>query len=235
MPNLGTSVTEAARAVLLAAPLWLARYRGQAWPLGPHHRLYITYGLALPAVLAWLWLFSLPLALTGRWALPYIPILNPLELAALMLLFTLYRHWRAGGLIAADLFGQARGYAALFPLALLAWLTVALARAAHHWQGVPYLPGALWDSALLQALVSVAWTAFALAAMVLASIHHARMAWFSGLALLTTVGAKLLLVDLANVSGLLRVLSLLGIGLLVLGAGYLAPVPPKEEADEGDR
>ena len=98
---------------------------------------------------------------------------------------------------------------------------------------MPYLPDHLWDSALLQALVSVAWTAFALAAMVLASRRHARMAWFGGLALLTVVGAKLLLVDLANVSGLLRVLSLLGIGLLVLGAGYLAPVPPKRAAGEG--
>jgi len=168
------------------------------------------------------------MTLTGRWALPYVPLLNPLEVAAMLLLWALCRHRRSIGRI-----GHAQGYAALFPLAMLAWLTAILARVVHHWQGVPYLPGYLWDSALLQALVSVAWTAFALAAMVRASKHHARMAWFGGLALLTAVGAKLLLVDLANVSGLLRVLSLLGVGLLVLGAGYLAPVPPRKEAGEG--
>jgi len=54
IPDLGNAIPEAARAVLLAAPLLVAGYRGPAWPLGPHRRLYHTYGLALPALLAWL-------------------------------------------------------------------------------------------------------------------------------------------------------------------------------------
>lgn len=228
VPGMGSAFPEAARATLLAVPLMLAGNRNQAWPLAPHRRLYESYGLALPALLAWLWLFTLPITLSGDWALPYVPLLNPLELSAALLLLALHRHWRATGCI-----GRAQGYAVLFPLALLSWLTAILARSVHHWQAVPYQFHDLWQSAVLQALVSVAWTAFALAAMVLASKRHARIAWFGGLALLSVVGAKLLLVDLANVSGLLRVLSLLGIGLLVLGAGYLAPVPPKQDAQEG--
>lgn len=221
-PALGDSLAEAARAALLAAPLLLAAYRGDRWPLGAHRRLYLIQGLALPVALAWLWLFSWHLALTGGWVLPFVPLFNPLELAALFLLWALHRHWRELGST-----GHGYGYPALFPLALLFWLTNGLARAVHHLDGVPYLPDDLWHSALFQALVSLAWTAFALAAMVLASKRHARPVWFGGLALLFVVGVKLLLVDLANVGGLLRVMSLLGIGLLILGAGYLAPVPPR--------
>lgn len=237
IPALGFSLPEALRGLGLALPLLLVLRLEGVWPLAPHRPLYLRQALALPVLLTWVWLFTWPVPQTGAWSLPYVPVLNPLEGAALLLLWVLHRHWRA-----ADRFGLERGagegvaagvvagYGALFPLALLAWLTMALARGVHHYGGVPYLLDPLWHSALLQALVSLAWTAFALAAMVLASRRHIRVIWFGGLALLSVVGLKLLLVDLANVSGLLRVLSLMGVGLLVLGAGYLAPVPPRKAA-----
>lgn len=229
IPALGLSLPEALRGVGLALPLLLVTRLEGVWPLAPHRPLYLRQALALPVLLAWVWLFTWPVPQTGAWALPYVPVLNPLEGAALFLLWALYRHWRA-----ANCFGLAQGvgagYGALFPLALLAWLTLGLARGVHHYGGVPYVLEHLWHSALFQALASLAWTAFALAAMVLASRRHIRAVWFGGLALLCVVGLKLLLVDLANVSGLLRVLSLMGVGLLVLGAGYLAPVPPRKAA-----
>lgn len=223
LPEPGASLPEALRGLLLALPILLVLRPVAVWPLSSHRTLYLGPVLGLPVLLAWAWLALGPIAHTGAWALPYLPVLNPLELAGLLLLWGLYRHWQAAGR-----FGQELGYAALFPLALLAWLTLALARAVHHWGGVPYLAGALWHSGLFQAVVSFAWTAFALAVLVLASRHQRRLAWFAGLGLLSVVGLKLLLVDLANVGGLLRVLSLTGIGALVLGAGYLAPVPPRK-------
>lgn len=226
LPALGGSLAEALRGLWLAAPLLLVLLRGAAWPFVQHRDLYLRHGLALPVLTAWAWLLSWPVAQTGGWALPYMPLLNPLELSALLLLWTLHRHWLTAGRPWLE-----HGYPALFPLTLLLWLSGSLARCVHHWAGVPYLPGALWHSDLLQALLSFAWTAFALFGMVLASRRRLRTAWFAGLALLSVVGLKLLLVDLANVSGLLRVLSLMGIGLLVLGAGYLAPVPPRKQED----
>lgn len=229
-PSLGQSMPETLRALVLAIALLVVPRAGPAWPFGPHRKLFLERGLALPALLAWLWLLAVPFGLTGSWALPYVPLLNPLEATALLLVWALYGHWRAAGR-----FGQEWGYPALFGLGLLSWLSQMLARTVHHWAGVPFLADALWHSALLQALLSLSWTAFALIVMVAASRRQVRLAWFGGLGLLLLVCLKLIGVDLANVSGILRVLSLLGVGLLVLGAGYLAPVPPKlaAEPEEG--
>ncbi|MDD5365513.1 MAG: DUF2339 domain-containing protein [Gallionellaceae bacterium] len=222
IPALGSSIPEAVRALVLAATLLSISRAGPGWPFGPHREIYLKAGLGLTVLLAWLWLFSAPIGLTGAWALPYVPLLNPLEAAALLLLWALYRHWHAAGR-----FWLARGYPALFGLALLFWLSQMLARIVHHWGSVPFLAHDLWQSALLQALLSLGWTAFGLVVMVAASRRQVRPAWFAGLGLLLLVCVKLVGVDLANVSGMLRVLSLIGVGLLVLGAGYLAPVPPR--------
>ncbi|QIK38025.1 DUF2339 domain-containing protein [Caldichromatium japonicum] len=220
----GAALPEALRSLLLAAPLWLVLGQRPRWPFAEHRTLYLGHGLTLPVLLAWVWLLSWPLALSGGWALPYLPLLNPLELAALVLLYTLYRHWRALGRP-----WQAAGYPVLFPLTLWVWLTAALARTVHHWIGVPYRAPALWQTDLLQTLVSIVWTAFALVILVIASRRRQRAVWFGGLMLLCLVGLKLLIVDLAELSGLWRALSLMGVGLLVLGAGYLAPAPPKQQ------
>jgi len=230
-PALGPSVAEALRALALAAAVAVVLRGEPDWPFGRHRAGLLRAGLALPIVLAWLWLFASPIGVSGAWALPYVPLLNPLEGAALALVWALYRHWHAAGR-----FGTALGYPALFGLALLYWFSQALARSVHHWAGVPYLRETLWHSALLQALLSLGWTAAALVVMVLASRRLVRPAWFAGLGLLLVVCAKLVVVDLANVDGMLRVLSLIGVGLLVLGAGYLAPVPPRAGAvvNQGD-
>jgi uncharacterized membrane protein len=221
-PALGYAIPEALRALVLAAALLLIPRTGLGWPFNTHRETYFKIGLILPALLGWLWLFSTATSLTGSWALPYVPVLNPLDASALLLIWSLYSHWRATGY-----FAMKSGYPALFGLALLLWLSLILARVVHHWAGVPFLPDMLWHSALLQALLSLGWTAFALVVMVAASRRQVRLAWFAGLGLLLLVCVKLVGVDLANVSGMLRVLSLIGVGLLVLGAGYLAPVPPR--------
>jgi len=48
-----------------------------------------------------------------------------------------------------------------------------------------------------------------------------------GAALLALVVAKLFLVDLAQVGTVERIVSFIGVGLLLLLIGYLAPVPPR--------
>jgi uncharacterized membrane protein len=58
-----------------------------------------------------------------------------------------------------------------------------------------------------------------------------RAVWLVGAALMVVVVAKLFLVDLGNTGTLARVVSFLGVGLLLLVVGYFAPVPPRAEAD----
>ena len=59
-----------------------------------------------------------------------------------------------------------------------------------------------------------------------------RAAWLAGGALLLVVVAKLFVVDLSNVGTIARIVSFIGVGVLMLVVGYFSPVPPKvrEEA-----
>jgi uncharacterized membrane protein len=65
--------------------------------------------------------------------------------------------------------------------------------------------------------------------MVVAHRRRYRGAWVAGAALLAIVVAKLFFVDLSQVGGVERIVSFIGVGVLLLVVGYLAPVPPRHE------
>lgn len=206
--------------------------RRKLWPVAGLEPLY---QLAAPAPLAAglaVGLALLNIHFSGTWlngsgALAYLPILNPLDIISLLSLASLWRLWttdawtrRTGNL----------GLATLSGLGLL-WLTALWARIAHHYLGVEFTGTALQHSAIFQAGVSLLWTAAAIAAMLLGSRRHLRQTWYAGIALLGIVGAKLLFVDLGQASLAIRTATLLGMGGLILIAGYFAPVPPRNETD----
>jgi uncharacterized membrane protein len=51
--------------------------------------------------------------------------------------------------------------------------------------------------------------------------------WLIGAALIALVVAKLIFVELSNRGGLARIVSFIGVGVLLLVVGYFAPLPPK--------
>ena len=53
---------------------------------------------------------------------------------------------------------------------------------------------------------------------------------WGGAVLMAVVVAKLFLVDLSGAGTVERIVSFIGVGVLMLVIGYLSPVPPKEEA-----
>jgi uncharacterized membrane protein len=63
--------------------------------------------------------------------------------------------------------------------------------------------------------------------MVVASRTRLRPLWIAGAALMGVVVIKLFVVDLSNVSGVERIVSFIGVGVLMLLIGYLSPVPPR--------
>ena len=81
----------------------------------------------------------------------------------------------------------------------------------------------------MQASLSLFWTLLALAAMVVATRRAWRPLWLTGAGLMAVVVGKLLLVDLSNAGTIERIVSFLGVGVLMLVIGYLAPVPPLRE------
>ena len=65
--------------------------------------------------------------------------------------------------------------------------------------------------------------------MVIATRRSLRALWMVGAVLLAVVVAKLFLVDLANTGTVERVVSFIGVGVLVIVVGYFSPVPPKSQ------
>ena len=55
-----------------------------------------------------------------------------------------------------------------------------------------------------------------------------RPLWITGAALMGVVVVKLFLVDLSNIGGIERIVSFIGVGVLMLVIGYVAPLPAQE-------
>jgi uncharacterized membrane protein len=109
----------------------------------------------------------------------------------------------------------------------IALLNAMLPRTLHHWIGVPYQLDEMSHSMLVQASVSVFWTVCALAMMIWATRRASRLFWFIGGGLLAVTVVKLFLFDLSHVTGIERIVSFIGIGLMLLLIGYFSPLPPK--------
>ena len=58
-----------------------------------------------------------------------------------------------------------------------------------------------------------------------------RIVWFLGAALVAVVVVKLFLIELSAVGTLQRIVSFIVVGLLLLLVGYVAPLPPRRDAD----
>jgi hypothetical protein len=102
-----------------------------------------------------------------------------------------------------------------------------LLRTVHHWAGVSYDLGPMLRSNLVQATLAIAWTTLALALMFIAKQRTSRAVWIIGAALLGVVVVKLLLLDLAQRATVERIVAFIGVGVLMLVIGYLAPLPPR--------
>jgi uncharacterized membrane protein len=160
-----------------------------------------------------------------------VPVLNPLDLAqaaAVLAVATWCVEVRRLGLppVAALPLSVAWGVAGA---AAFLWVNAVLLRTLHHWAGVPFHPTAMLRSDLVQASLSLLWTLLALAAMVLATRRAWRPLWLLGAALMAVVVAKLFLVELSNAGTVERIVSFLGVGVLMLVIGYLAPAPPRQD------
>ena len=91
--------------------------------------------------------------------------------------------------------------------------------------GVPYTFDAMLASQFVQAMLSLVWSVTALLLMRHAARQQRRQQWSMGAVLLGLVVLKLFLIDLSNVGGIERIISFVGVGLLMVLIGYLAPFP----------
>ena len=198
------------------------------WPLRRHRAAYLRAG-AVPAAFLCLWWAVTSLFSGDPHPLPYIPVLSPMDMAQALVLAALAVWARAADRERAlGSIAPGRALPAFLAAGGFAWANVVLARSVHFLGGVPYSPDALFRSEVMQASCSVLWSVAALGAMLAGWRLAKRRAWLAGAGLLAVVVAKLFLIDLDGIGTVARIVSFLGVGLLMLVMGYFCPLPPKE-------
>lgn len=171
--------------------------------------------------ITFIWSLSANFSLDGQLVGVYLPLLNPLDLTLISIL--LYQSY-----VALKVDSNYRTIV-LVICGLGAFVTVSsmLVRGFASVWGTPTWEQGAWSVSMVQTGLTILWTVIAMVLMFLANKKAIRLVWFAGIALLTIVVAKLLLIDMSNTSAVLRVVSFIGAGLLMLVIGYLAPLPPK--------
>ena len=193
-----------------------------------HQAAYQHFALPIAALASASWMiwtnFSTPFQPAP---LPYIPLLNPLELAcAGMLWFALKSLPEA--LPAEYRRVNAPGVAALAFMVISAGVM----RLWHFYGGITWRLDIMLQSFGLQASLSVVWAVTAIILMVYGNRRKLRPFWITGAALMAIVVVKLFLIELANSGGIARIASFIIVGVLLLLVGWFAPVPPKGDEKE---
>jgi uncharacterized membrane protein len=140
------------------------------------------------------------------------PLINLLALAYLVPALFAFRFS-----MTAEEFPKQKLIAAITALVLmLAYVSFEVRRAYH---GPLLAPGAPSDAELYT--YSAAWLVYAGALLALGFIRRQALLRYAGLAMLLIVSLKVFLVDMGDLTGLYRVASFLGLGLVLIGIGYI--------------
>lgn len=224
-PWLGWIALPAALLWVLPLPAWRSR-----WPVSAEPSAYRTTAAAVLAAGMLLWSVIANIDSSGAaQPLPYLPLVNPLDLGIGLALAASWRWWRSDGAAQAVCVAPAAGPSALGAAAFV-WVNAMLVRSFHHYGDVPYAFNAWVHSFAVQTGLTLLWTMIALALMWLATRRVSRPVWMVGAVLLAAVVLKLLIVDLAGSGTVARIVSFIGVGVLMLVIGYVAPLPAKQEA-----
>jgi uncharacterized membrane protein len=229
----GSAWSVAARIVVPALLVLLisSRAADTRWPVASHTGAY-RLGAVIPLFAAMaVWSLHINVShVGGSYPLPYLPLLNAIDLAHLLAALAIasaWLAWRRSGLEAPTALRGTPGIALAGGIAFI-WLNAVLLRTLHHWDHIPYDFHSMTSSLEVQAALSVFWAFLALAAMILATRIGRRTLWMVGAGLMIVVVAKLVLIDLSRLSGIERIVSFIGVGVLMLVIGYFSPVPPRK-------
>jgi uncharacterized membrane protein len=156
--------------------------------------------------------------------LPYITIINPLELTQLISVLVVY-------LYLPKIFTQIKTRHLHISIASLLFLIIngVIARSVSVLGDKPFDFSILWGTPIYQTSVSIVWTIIATSLMVVSSRINYRKAWLVAVAMLGVVIVKLFLIDLADTETIARIITFISIGLILLVTGYFSPIPKESE------
>lgn len=171
------------------------------------------------------WLLALPRPL-GAAPLPWLPLLNPGELAQLAVL-GLMASWMVAGQLSS---GMRNAVVASGGFLLLSMSTL---RTVHHWAGVEWSSQML-STSLAQTSLTVVWSVLGVIGWIVGSRGGRRGLWLAGALLMGVVLAKLVLVDRQHLGNLMGIISFIAYGMLCSIVGYFAPAPPRAASVHGE-
>ena len=199
------------------------------WPVTGHRNAYLLFASAGFALYLGSWSIATNwLVPSPSTPLPYFPLINPLDIAQGLVLFVLVRFGLRLRTEKPPELSNLDPRVPIVALALLGfiWLNTVVLRTLHQWAGIPYELTTMMQSTLAQTSISIFWALLALTTMLIATRAGLRVLWMTGAALLVVVVAKLFLIDLSSVGTIERIVSFVGVGLLMLILGYFSPLPP---------
>ena len=188
------------------------------WPLIRYETTYLHYSGFIIIIYLLSWFISTNFIAGDIPSLMYLPIINPLDLAialAIMIIVIWYlksRIWIENTIATITV----TNVCGILSVIGFIWFNAILLRSLHHWLSIPYTCAGLWDSTVVQACLSIFWTVLALVETFIAARTHQRILWFLGFALIGVVIIKLFLVDLSGTNTLERIITFIGVGVLLL-------------------
>jgi uncharacterized membrane protein len=219
--------------------VWLIKRTndGEKWPAAPiaawYRHALIPAASAWTLLLAFLWNISQDGSMAP---LPYIPLMNPLDLSTGFVLLVAALSTTQLRADREALSSAAQTLVKRLPMAgavvAYGWFNLILLRSAAHFLDIAYSFNTLFASQFVQSMLSLVWSVTALVLMRLATRKSSRKQWMVGAGFLALVVVKLVLVDLSSVGSVARIVSFLGVGMLMVLIGYLAPYPTTVEKTE---
>ncbi|WP_392563006.1 DUF2339 domain-containing protein [Orbus sturtevantii] len=165
---------------------------------------------------------------------PYVPLINPLEEAAVfaLMMLSLWFNLFIQSLQVSKQHNIRQIQPSLLRLLLISalvflWSNSVILRSLSEWLDIPWSWYTLWHNNIVQVVLSLIWTLIAVILIAIAHRYLLRNVWLIGAILQAIVVFKLVLVDSVELAGLLRAFVFIGVALLMLVIGYLAPLPPK--------
>jgi uncharacterized membrane protein len=202
--------------------------RLKLWPIKQYPKSYQKWTpiILIGGLLLWSFFGNFMQFLAPK-PLPYITLLNPIDLVQGLALFSIIEWYiRFPTLDKQTLYKIVGGFCFI-------WFNVILLKTIHLLTGVAYSPDQLFDSVVVQMAISISWTIIGLIIMVLASNKLQRQLWFVGGALTGVVVIKLFLLDQNGSGTIERIVTFMIVGILLLVVGYFSPVPPSHKTIDG--
>ena len=208
-------------------------------------RVYLVQGCGTICFFLLFWFVRTLLKVGNPAPLPYIPLLNPLELAEILCLGT-----AALWIIAVNRKQELkiaippRFWVSTLTAALFVWSNMVLMRIIFHYyfSGSPEdllgnntLPmGEIARISIFQTYLTILWALWGSGLMYAGCRKlQNRVVWSAGSVILAINTLKIFFVDLAQTNTLTRITSFMATGVVLILIGYFAPLPPKKMEEAG--